>query len=88
MAPSPGTPPTLWAKGCRLAPSKEHSIRQSQAQPGIFERKNVTMLGFILSELQRIYNTLKEILKIIKEIRDKIYFKFKKMFQVLGKNRR
>ena len=29
------------------------------------------MLGFILSELQGIHNTLKEILKIMKEIRDK-----------------
>lgn len=35
------------------------------------EEGSITMLGFILSELQGIHNTLREILTVLKEMRDR-----------------
>lgn len=55
-----------------------HQPAADDGMPGLrlacLKRRNITMLGFILSELQGIHNTLKEILKIMKEMKDKDLF--------------
>lgn len=72
------SPPPPLAAGGGYAGGHQSGQRQTGGKAGAGrwlplarEEGSITMLGFILSELQGIHNTLREILTVLKEMRDR-----------------